>query len=80
MRRAANSESRPAPGDKVVVKLHPWKHRRDALTGELVSRLGRTHEPQAELLGIFEKIQSRDQVPRRGRARGGRHSRSRATA
>ena len=56
-------ESRPAPGDKVVVKLHPWKHRRDALTGELVSRLGRTHEPQAELLGIFEKFSLATKFP-----------------
>ena len=45
----------PQPGDKVVVKLHEWKRRNDALTGEITARLGRTHEPRAELLGIFEK-------------------------
>ncbi|MFI5357974.1 MAG: ribonuclease R family protein [Opitutales bacterium] len=45
----------PAGGDKVVVKLHEWRHRRDALTGEITSRLGRTHEPRAEMLGVFEK-------------------------
>ena len=46
----------PEPGDKVVVQLHDWKHRRDRITGEIVNRLGRTHEPRAELLGIFEKF------------------------
>ena len=45
----------PQPGDKVVVQLHDWKRRRDPLTGELTARLGRTHEPRAELLGIFIK-------------------------
>ena len=46
----------PAPGDKVVVKLGDWKHRHQALTGEITARLGRTHEPQTELLGIYEKF------------------------
>ncbi|HYP17902.1 MAG TPA: RNB domain-containing ribonuclease, partial [Opitutus sp.] len=46
----------PEAGDKVVVQLHDWKHRRDRITGEIVRRLGRTHEPQAELLGVFEKF------------------------
>ena len=47
----------PAPqeGDKVVVALDEWKRRQDALTGTITARLGRTHEPRAELLGIFEK-------------------------
>lgn len=45
----------PQEGDKVVVSLDEWKHRQDALTGTITSRLGRTHEPRAELLGIFEK-------------------------
>ena len=47
----------PAPqeGDKVVVALDEWKRRQDALTGKITARLGRTHEPRAELLGIFEK-------------------------
>jgi ribonuclease R len=39
----------------VVVKLDEWNNRRDSLTGKLISRLGRTHEPRAELLGIFQK-------------------------
>jgi ribonuclease R len=53
----AKSGITPAPqaGDKVVVKLNEWTNRRDSLTGKLVSRLGRTHEPRAELLGIFQK-------------------------
>ncbi len=45
----------PAGGDKVVVRLNEWHNRRDSLTGVIKSRLGRTHEPRAELLGIFEK-------------------------
>lgn len=45
----------PTAGDKVVVKLNEWRNRRDSLTGTLTSRLGRTHEPRAEMLGVFEK-------------------------
>ncbi|MEO5961785.1 MAG: RNB domain-containing ribonuclease [Opitutaceae bacterium] len=45
----------PKEGDKVVVKLGEWRHRTDPLTGTIVGRLGRTHEPRAELLGIFIK-------------------------
>ncbi len=45
----------PKEGDKVVVKLGEWNRRSDALTGTLTSCLGRTHEPRAELLGIFLK-------------------------
>jgi ribonuclease R len=47
----------PEPGDKVVVKLNEWNNRRDSLTGKIISRLGRTHEPRAELLGIFQKYE-----------------------
>ncbi len=53
----------PQPGDKVVVKLHDWKRRRDPLTGEIESRLGRTHEPRAELLGIFQKYNLSTEFP-----------------
>jgi ribonuclease R len=56
-------EPAPQPGDKVVVRLHEWRHRREPITGELVSRLGRTHEPRAELLGIFEKFNLATQFP-----------------
>ena len=45
----------PQEGDKVVVKLAEWNNRSDALKGTITSRLGRTHEPRAELLGIFVK-------------------------
>ena len=53
----ASSSLKPAPiaGDKVVVQLDEWRDRRDSLTGTLTSRLGRTHEPRAEILGVFEK-------------------------
>lgn len=43
-------------GDKVVVKLDDWTDRRKQLTGTISNRLGRTHEPRAELLGIYEKF------------------------
>jgi ribonuclease R len=45
----------PHPGDKVVVKLGEWRRREQPLVGEIVDKLGRTHEPRAELLGIFIK-------------------------
>jgi ribonuclease R len=45
----------PHPGDKVLVKLGEWRRREQPLMGEIVERLGRTHEPRAELLGIFIK-------------------------
>ncbi|QYM80709.1 RNB domain-containing ribonuclease [Horticoccus luteus] len=48
-------QPRPAAGDKVVVRLNEWKRRRDVITGTIVDRLGRTHEPRAELLGVFVK-------------------------
>lgn len=53
----ARSKVMPAPraGDKVVARLDEWRRRSDPLTGEITARLGRTHEPRAELLGIFEK-------------------------
>ena len=53
----------PRPGDKVVVKLGEWKQRRQPLTGEIIRRLGRTHEPHAELLGVLEKFSLDTQFP-----------------
>ena len=38
-----------------MVKLQEWKQRQHPLLGEITSRLGRTHEPQTELQGIFLK-------------------------
>jgi ribonuclease R len=53
----ARSAARPVPhpGDKVIVKLGEWRRREQPLAGEITERLGRTHEPRAELLGIFVK-------------------------
>jgi ribonuclease R len=53
----ARSAARPVPhpGDKVIVKLGEWRRREQPLVGEITERLGRTHEPRAELLGIFVK-------------------------
>jgi ribonuclease R len=73
----SGGETRPEPGDKVVVTLGEWNRRSDNLTGTITARLGRTHEPRAELLGIYLKIQSRHRIPRRRRARGRRPARPR---
>ncbi len=61
----AQSALRPTPqeGDKVVVQLDEWTQRQDALRGTLVARLGRTHEPHAELLGLFEKYDLSREFP-----------------
>ncbi len=53
----------PEPGDKVIVKLAEWKSRGMPLTGTITARLGRTHEPQAELLGVLEKYQLEPKFP-----------------
>ena len=53
----------PRPGDKVVVKLGDWRRRDDPLTGTITSRLGRTHEPRAELMGIFLRYDLSTQFP-----------------
>ncbi len=56
-------EPAPRPGDKVVVKLGDWRRRDDPLTGTITSRLGRTHEPRAELMGIFLRYDLSTQFP-----------------
>ncbi|MBI5381472.1 MAG: RNB domain-containing ribonuclease [Opitutae bacterium] len=58
VRDPAGQAFRPIPtvGDKVVVKLDPWLRRSDPITGEVTQRLGRTFEPRAELLGVYEKF------------------------
>ena len=53
----------PKPGDKVVVRLREWNRRDEPLTGVITSRLGRTHEPRAELLGIFLKYDLATKFP-----------------
>lgn len=56
-------QPRPTAGDKVVVRLNEWKRRRDVITGTIVDRLGRTHEPRAELLGVFAKYDLDPEFP-----------------
>ena len=53
----AKSGVRPVPavGDKVVVKLAEWKQRHVNPEGTIVERLGRTHEPRAELAAIYHR-------------------------
>jgi ribonuclease R len=53
----ARSGVRPVPtvGDKVVVKLDEWTKREVNPEGTVIARLGRTHEPRAELAAIFHK-------------------------
>jgi ribonuclease R len=45
----------PQVGDKVVVWLHEWTNRQANPEGEIIERLGRTHEPRAELAAIYHK-------------------------
>ncbi|HTX64947.1 MAG TPA: RNB domain-containing ribonuclease [Opitutaceae bacterium] len=61
----AQSALRPPPalGDKVVVKLREWKQRHVNPEGEIVARLGRTHEPGAELAAIFHKFELAREFP-----------------
>jgi exoribonuclease R len=78
-------------GDKVVVKLDDWTDRRKPLTGVATTRLGKTHEPRAELLGIYEKFNLATSFPadvereaederRAGRERAAAGARARAGA
>ena len=53
----------PREGDKVAVELAAWTSREQPITGILTSRLGRTHEPRAELLGIFLKYNLATEFP-----------------
>lgn len=53
----------PKEGDKVVVQLDEWSNRHDPLTGKITARLGKTHEPRAELLGIFVKYNLATEFP-----------------
>jgi ribonuclease R len=53
----------PKPGDKVVVQLEEWRRRDDPLSGRITARLGRTHEPRAELAGIFLKYNLATEFP-----------------
>jgi ribonuclease R len=61
----AKSGVRPVPavGDKVVVKLREWKQRHVNPEGEIVARLGRTHEPRAELAAIYLKYRLEPEFP-----------------
>lgn len=54
---------RPALGDKVVVRLHEWKQRHLNPEGEIIEVLGKTHEPGAELKGIFRKFNLDQEFP-----------------
>ncbi|MSU73097.1 MAG: RNB domain-containing ribonuclease [Opitutus sp.] len=53
----------PKAGDKVVVQLGEWIRREQPVSGKITSRLGRTFEPRAELLGIFIKYDLATQFP-----------------
>jgi ribonuclease R len=61
----AKSGVRPVPtiGDKVVVKLDEWTQRHVNPEGTVVARLGRTHEPRAELAAIYHKYRLAPEFP-----------------
>jgi ribonuclease R len=60
---ASRVKPHPHPGDKVVVKLGEWRRREQPIFGEITARLGRTHEPKAELQGIYVKHGLEPQFP-----------------
>jgi ribonuclease R len=53
----------PKEGDKVALQLDEWTRREMPLTGTITSRLGKTHEPRAELLGIYLKYNLSPEFP-----------------
>ena len=53
----------PKEGDKVALKLAEWPRRELPIAGTITARLGRTHEPRAELLGIFLKYNLATEFP-----------------
>ena len=53
----------PEPGDKVTVTLDEWRRRTDLITGVITGRLGKTHEPRAELLGVYVKYNLEPEFP-----------------
>lgn len=53
----------PTVGSKVVVKLHEWEQRHVNPEGELIANLGKTHEPQAELMGVLHKYNLDPEFP-----------------
>lgn len=53
----------PTVGSKVVAKLHEWEQRHVNPEGELILNLGRTHEPQAELMGVLHKYNLETEFP-----------------
>ncbi|MDQ8201134.1 RNB domain-containing ribonuclease [Pelagicoccus enzymogenes] len=53
----------PVVGDKVVAKLHEWEQRHVNPEGELIANLGKTHEPQAELMAVLHKYNLETEFP-----------------
>jgi len=53
----------PTIGDKVVVRLDEWTQRNVNPEGTIIARLGRTHEPRAELAAIYHKYRLAPDFP-----------------
>ncbi len=53
----------PVVGDKVVAKMHEWEQRHVNPEGELILNLGKTHEPQAELMAVLHKYNLETEFP-----------------
>ncbi len=56
-------DPQPKLGDKVVAKLHEWEQRHVNPEGELILNLGKTHEPQAELMAVLHKYNLDTEFP-----------------
>ncbi|MDQ8203664.1 RNB domain-containing ribonuclease [Pelagicoccus sp. SDUM812003] len=59
----AKVDPTPEVGSKVVVKLHEWEQRHVNPEGEIILNLGKTHEPQAELMAILHKYNLDPEFP-----------------
>ncbi len=53
--KKSDLQPKPKIGCKVVVKLHEWEQKHVNPEGEIIENLGKTHEPQAELMAILHK-------------------------
>jgi ribonuclease R len=55
LRSLPAAKRRPAPGDKVVVRLEPWESRHVNPEGEIIELLGRSSDPGVDMLSIIRK-------------------------
>jgi ribonuclease R len=57
------SQKRPAPGDKVVVRLEPWESRHVNPEGQIIEVLGPSSAPGVDMLSIIRKYDLPTEFP-----------------